>query len=136
MPTEHRCKDCRAEGRQGPELRANYPGPRCHNHNRLFVKAQKAARHEKYVEKTYGLSEGQYAALYASQGGRCAICAIATGATKRLAVDHDHVSGYVRGLLCGPCNQQIGIWTPHILSNAIAYLAHPPAFHAIGRVKP
>ena len=60
------------------------------------------------VMKTYGLEAGEYAKLYTEQGGVCAICRRATGKTKRLAVDHDHDTGRVRGLLCGPCNKLVG----------------------------
>lgn len=131
------CKDCDAEGveRTRKSRVANHPGPRCTTHHRLFVKVQKARNHARHILGKYGLEFGQYEKLYASQGGKCAICSIATGKTKRLAVDHDHVSGFVRGLLCGPCNQQIGIWNEHVLSVALNYLQEPPAFHVIGRVK-
>jgi hypothetical protein len=57
---------------------------------------------------TYGLEQGEYERIYKEQGGTCAICQKATGKTKRLAVDHDHDTGLVRGLLCGPCNQLVG----------------------------
>jgi Recombination endonuclease VII len=39
------------------------------------------------------------------QGGRCAICG---RATERLLVDHCHVTGCVRGLLCYTCNTFLG----------------------------
>jgi hypothetical protein len=76
------------------------------------LKARKQRAHERHVETTYGLTPEQYAALYAAQGGRCAICRRATGASKNLAVDHDHkcCSGprsrgcCIRALVCGPCN--------------------------------
>lgn len=60
------------------------------------------------VSKTYGLEAGEYDRRYKAQGGKCAICQVATGAYRRLAVDHNHSTGTVRGLLCSPCNQFIG----------------------------
>lgn len=58
------------------------------------------ARHRSYVERTYGEGAGQaYDDLMDWQGGRCYICQQMPHA-KRLAVDHDHVTGAVRGLLC------------------------------------
>jgi hypothetical protein len=56
-------------------------------------------RHRLHVEKTYGITGDEYEALAALQGGRCYICR-QMPQTIRLAVDHDHASGEVRGLLC------------------------------------
>ena len=56
-------------------------------------------QHAAMVRRTYGLEDGGYAALLAMQGGGCAVCG-ARGRSKRLAVDHDHKTGAVRGLLC------------------------------------
>jgi hypothetical protein len=94
--------------------------------------------HEAYVLKTYGLKAGEYQALYEAQGGKCFICTRATGAARKLAVDHDHKTGYVRGLLCKPCNSLLA----HIrddtqtLHRTIEYLVNPPAQIHIGLRKP
>lgn len=94
------CKDCPS----GSSRPAPKPGPRCATHHRAFVKAAAKRKHEAYVLKTYGLLAGEYDAILSWQHGVCHICQRANGASKRLAVDHDHVTGCVRGLLCGPCN--------------------------------
>lgn len=83
-------------------------GIRCMSCWRVRRTQAKAKRQEAYVQLKYGLKPGEYAALYELQGARCAICRRATGATKRLAVDHDHRDGAPRGLLCGPCNSMLG----------------------------
>ena len=100
-----RCKDCDPKR---PVRPAPFPGPRCATHNREFKRRQKKNNHEQMVGRVYGLPAGGYAELYKQQGGKCAICQRATGATKRLAVDHDHSTGKVRGLLCSVCNQFLG----------------------------
>lgn len=64
------------------------------------------ARHASSVEKVYGITIEQYDELLALQGGRCAICR-QRAVSKRLAVDHDHASGAVRGLLCSRCNHDL-----------------------------
>ena len=61
-----------------------------------------------YLVKLYGLTLAQYKELLTEQNGVCAICQ-EEPTKKQLAVDHCHVTGTVRGLLCGPCNQAIGL---------------------------
>ncbi len=128
MTKKPRCKDCIAEGvttvRPTP-----HPGPRCTTHHRAEKRSRTKGSHDKYVQKTYGLEPGQYAELYAAQGGKCAICQRATGATRRLAVDHCHATGEVRGLLCKFDNRLLGIARddPAFFLRAAAYLVAPPA---------
>ena len=79
----------------------------------------------------YGLTPAEYDAFLAAQDGRCAICRLAEmtrtkwGDTlKSLAVDHDRLTGRVRGLLCHKCNLAIGFLDHDVerLSEAMAYL--------------
>ena len=58
----------------------------------------------------YRLTEEQYQALLAAQGGTCAICEDAPEADRPLAVDHCHTTGVVRALLCNRCNLVIGTY--------------------------
>lgn len=67
--------------------------------------------------------------MVVAQDGRCAICreeetATARGRVRSLAVDHDHETGAVRGLLCSRCNTALGLFrdNPALLLEAIAYL--------------
>ena len=88
-----------------------------------------AATHGAMIAKTYGLSPAEYDRLLALQGGRCAICR-GRPKSKRLAVDHDHGSGAVRGLLCSQCNAEaLGALhdSVELAWNAFAYLSTPPA---------
>ncbi|MGH7744298.1 MAG: endonuclease domain-containing protein [Candidatus Dormibacteria bacterium] len=72
-----------------------------------------------------------YAAMLKSQGGACAICKRPEvllnrrgTQSKRLAIDHDHVIGKVRGLLCHNCNTTLGMLdeNPNTLLDAHLYL--------------
>jgi Recombination endonuclease VII len=56
--------------------------------------------------KRYGISVAEYDALLAKQGGVCAICR--KRSKRRLCVDHCHLTGTVRGLLCDRCNLGLG----------------------------
>lgn len=127
------CKDCSGGSRPAP-----YPGPRCATHHREFQRNKKDRSRDSYLQRTYGISEEEYEAIKEHQGGRCYICRRATGATKNLAVDHDHrhCSGKrgcrdcVRGLLCSTCNQKIlGHLRDSVeaLERAVGYLLNPPA---------
>lgn len=57
--------------------------------------------------KNYGITTDQYWAQFRAQGGLCKICRHPPG-KKKLGVDHDHVTGKIRGLLCHTCNSAIG----------------------------
>lgn len=90
-----------------------------------------ATRHAREMRVTYGISAEHYEQLLVEQHGRCAICGQdepsahgRTGTPFRLAVDHDHQTGRVRGLLCQKCNRAIGLLNddPDRLAAAIDYL--------------
>jgi hypothetical protein len=61
-----------------------------------------------HLERRYGISRADYAALLTQQGGVCAICA--KPSEKTLCVDHCHATGKVRGLLCRQCNFALGCY--------------------------
>jgi len=88
--------------------------------------------HGGMVQRTYGISAKEYALLLKAQGGRCYICR-ELPRSKRLAVDHDHVTGKVRGLLCADsdwgCNYAIlgKIKDVAMARRIVQYLVSPPA---------
>lgn len=64
-----------------------------------------------YFKANWGLSIEEYEAMFIAQGGKCAICNLPPrNPFKRipLSIDHDHATGKIRGLLCGPCNSYLG----------------------------
>ncbi len=82
---------------------------------------------------TYGLDEEAYIRLFKLQKGKCAICRHRQ-LIKRLAIDHDHETGDVRGLLCQGCNEDVlgslGGDTRKVLpllKSAVRYLETYPA---------
>jgi len=80
------------------------------------------------LQRRYGITAEEYASMHEAQGGVCLICGLAAGggrgAESRLAVDHDHETGKVRGLLCNNCNNGLGRFkdSPELLRKAIDYL--------------
>lgn len=57
--------------------------------------------------RRYGITDAQYDDMLEAQNGTCAICNREPEG-KRLAVDHDHTTGAIRGLLCDHCNHVLG----------------------------
>lgn len=89
------------------------------------------ARYGAHILETYGITYGYYLELYQFQGGRCYICR-KEPKRRRLAVDHDHATGEVRGLLCSgqrSCNQDVlgNITSVDMARRIVLYLEDPPA---------
>lgn len=66
--------------------------------------------------------------MLAEQGGGCAACGATTCSDKRrsrLSVDHDHVTGRVRGLLCNDCNRALGLLkdSPDVVKRLLAHVS-------------
>lgn len=86
--------------------------------------------HKKYA---YGIDAAEFEKRYLDQDGKCAICGTSfpplTERRKLIAVDHDHMTGFVRGLLCGQCNTAVGMVKESvtIAERLVAYLQmHKP----------
>jgi hypothetical protein len=86
------------------------------------------------LKERYGITPEKYTELLVVQEGRCAICGNKETARhnrsneiQKLAVDHCHVTGKVRGLLCQDCNRGISKFHEDTkrLENAIKYLTYP-----------
>ena len=126
-PTPRHCVDCPSDSKR-PAPKA---GPRCVTHDRAVRQARKARAHQQRVEKVYGLAPGEYEALLSFQGGVCALCG-KPSVKKRLAVDHDHRTGEVRGLIHGWENTILGRIRDSLdwANNLVAYLTRSPASRA------
>lgn len=61
------------------------------------------------IKRTFGISLDQYNYMLSKQDNKCAICFGKNHNNKKLAIDHDHITGKVRGLLCSRCNTVIGL---------------------------
>lgn len=85
---------------------------------------------KKHRLRNYGITPERYAEMLRQQGMVCAICRKPetargkTGETYQLAVDHDHTTGAVRGLLCRGCNTTLYKFEadPSIGAKMLAYL--------------
>jgi hypothetical protein len=76
------------------------------------------------IWQRFGLKAADYTEMLRKQGGVCAICLGPQQANKRMAVDHCHKTGKIRGLLCTLCNSAIGKLKddPVMIQRALDYL--------------
>lgn len=139
----HECKECarnrvrsayyktderRATDRARYQSRVGTPEgkARLYESNRKYKQSEKGklAAWARYLLKNYAMSLEAYDRLLESQGGRCAVCRVKPQPGRRLHIDHDHVTYRVRGILCGKCNQAIGLLNenPVLFDRAKSYL--------------
>jgi len=73
----------------------------------------------------YGLTPEAYGSMLSEQGGKCAVCSTADWGRLGPVVDHNHETGFVRGILCNRCNAAAGMMDDdqaraHALGNYLA----------------
>lgn len=87
-----------------------------------FRKRQPASQTKYYLKHHYNLTIEQLEDMKIAQNNQCAICGI--NPKDNLVVDHNHITGKVRGLLCSSCNKGLGFFKDNIqrLQSAIVYL--------------
>ena len=87
--------------------------------------AWRRSRRNIHLTKTCGITLVEYEERLLLQGGVCSICKKCEPVEKHsLHVDHDHLTGKIRGLLCSFCNRGIGSFhdDPELLMKASLYL--------------
>jgi len=139
-PPEKYCLNCGkpipAEGQRRPDRCLE-----CRRTNRRAIsrKAEKTRysagirrRLDTNLRREYGIDLAEYEDMYTAQNGLCAICGIGIpkkdgkNGRGKFAIDHDHDTGKVRGILCAFCNFGIGNFKESVktLESAILYLRH------------
>lgn len=120
------CQPCRQRRAEGKKRHIQKLGPRG------------------FTLRKHGLNPEVFHSLFEAQKGRCAICEKAITEergergkeNKAAMIDHDHVTGQVRGLLCLRCNVALGLFddSPERLDAAIRYLARDYAHMPVSRL--
>lgn len=112
-----RCSSCKEIKSKG-EFRKHksYYAPKCR-------KCEKDKVFEYNINKNYNISLDEYNNMLKNQNYKCMICKSDNG-NRRLCVDHNHVNGEVRALLCDHCNTGLNKFKENInlLELAIKYL--------------
>ena len=91
-------------------------------------KADPSLQRRRDLRRKYDISLEEYDQMVSLQGGKCALCpATAPGGkhnNEHWFIDHDHVTGKVRELLCFDCNIVLGIIndSPEHLGRMITYI--------------
>lgn len=89
----------------------------CHNSDQRERRARRIHKKDVYrwqnLKAKFAMTIDDYQTRWDTQNGVCAICGqpeteTRRGVVKFLAVDHNHDTGEIRGLLCGYCNKMLG----------------------------
>lgn len=133
------CKKC--DGARRLEwIRNNPEKERAQQQRKIEKLRQDPVRHALFLEKRnmhasvkrvkrYNLTEEEYVAMFERQEGVCAICKKPEtsrnqkGTIRSLAIDHDHNTGKVRGLLCFRCNTNLGVIESEQAADFHSYLS-------------
>lgn len=88
-----------------------------------FLKLASWARE---LRRNFNITPIVYFMLLDSQGGGCAICGGCDSTGRKLAVDHCHKTGKIRGLLCTRCNTSLGVFGDSVegLRKTLSYLTN------------
>lgn len=122
----HRCKSCYS----------TWNKQRHAGRSEEFLKHKAELQREADLRRQFGMGRADYDQMVDIQGGLCACCKLAPqgkGAAAVLNVDHDHVTGRVRGLLCNPCNQAMGLMkdNPAMVRQLLAYADYAAAIRLV-----
>jgi hypothetical protein len=120
LPTN--CKDCNTELNESnrawkiKDVSMHNRCRNCWNKHQSEYQAKRRKENEAFKDKRvhssweytlkskFGITEEQYWEMNRAQGGVCAICKFPCVSGDKLCIDHCHITGKIRGLLCRNCN--------------------------------
>jgi hypothetical protein len=126
------CKPCfndREAAKYNPERAKRYK----QNAKERDPVAYKRANKNRNLKANFGITIEDYDRMLAAQNGVCYLCGKPCGTGNFLAVDHDHTTGAIRGLLCLRCNRyKVGNQTLATVRQILHYMENPPADAVFG----
>jgi len=75
---------------------------------KIYARTHREKHKARRWARTHGLTLEGFNSMLAGQGGVCAVCHGKEWGKKGPCVDHDHVNGFIRGILCLQCNTAAG----------------------------
>lgn len=121
------CKSCQRE-----RIRKwkKTPSGKAHVKRSYKQQCETGAIRKTHLKQKFGMTLEDYDRMFESQNGVCVICGcpeIINGhgnKIKKLAVDHNHITGKIRGLLCHSCNHALGLLNdnPIIVKSLLEYI--------------
>ncbi len=127
LTEEERVEHVRAQWRAANKRKYEKHGEKIRSEFRQYYKDNPEKRKDAQIKCQFGIDLVSYHKMLEEQGGGCAICKstdIKRKGSAYFAIDHDHITGQVRGLLCDYCNVMLGRAKDdvNILQSAIDYL--------------
>ena len=123
---EHKCKVCISDARK---VKYKTEAETIKAKRREYTKTNPDKIKYTKLKQTYGISQEEYDKKFAEQSGKCAICkkpetAVRQGKLMSLAMDHNHLTGENRDLLCVKCNRALGLLGENLMNlmNMIIYI--------------
>jgi hypothetical protein len=106
-----KCKNCYAKElrRLAKEKDYNLFIQKNREYSRKWNKDNKNKNQGYYYYRQYGITFDEYTKLCTNQNNKCAICNKPCKVWNKLSVDHNHITGEIRGLLCLRCNVKLGV---------------------------
>jgi hypothetical protein len=98
------CKECAKSREKSDKIQAYRKSP----------EAKRIKRERNFI-KTYGITIEEYDRISELQGNKCLICGGNSWDGRHLAIDHNHKTGKIRGLLCSMCNRGLGMFKDSVL---------------------
>lgn len=116
-----RCAQCDNENHV--EYRKKNPN-KVKENNVKYSKLYKDRQRGYDIKRNYGITLEECTKMWHIQNNSCAICMKNIKPGVGSAIDHNHKTGEIRGLLCQKCNAGLGMFDDNILilSNAISYI--------------
>lgn len=121
------CTDCNVELNDiNTVIYGGYKKGKCREcYNKNHAKQYDFERDRAHnLKRKFGMSLDDYSKMFDAQLGKCAVCL--ESSDKTLHVDHNHLTGEVRALLCQRCNHTIGLLkeNPDLIMKMYEYLVN------------
>ena len=129
----YRCSDCnKARLKHGYFKNHEDSKVKRREYSKKNYELTKEVKHSFTIKSKFGITKKHYNEMEAASFGACEICKMPDSAGRKLSVDHNHVTGVIRGLLCTKCNAAIGALKTdagiELLQNAIEYIKRTEAY--------